>query len=179
MAVASRYGAHMPAGSRSIILLALAAAGCAHGDSAYPSLATRPIEARGFPAIEPDPVKPAAVDPSVAAQVTTLEQGSIAADREFNAALPQAQRQVARAGAAGTENWVVAQQALSALGSIRARGRSDLSALDQLQHDLLASGDGAKIAAAPEVAAAAARIAAREATQSDALSTLEAKLGGQ
>lgn len=166
----------------SLLALLFCLPACKPMDSAYPSLAKRPIEAQAVPQVAPatasDQPAADALDAQSQARVDAAESASQAADHDFQAALPAARAMVSKAGEAGSEPWVQAQQAVSALEADRARGRSGLADLDQLARDLLASQDPAKLGRAPAVTAAAARIQARNDAQSATLSDLEAKLPG-
>lgn len=121
--------------------------GCAtQGD--FPSLAPRQVERDltggsapvGCPGTEdaapvqqaeaqPAPVSP---DPQLGARVAELLASARAGQSDFAEALPGANRAAARAGAAGTENWIAAQQEVSRLESARTRTVDALAELDAL-----------------------------------------------
>nr|WP_295370968.1 hypothetical protein [uncultured Sphingosinicella sp.] len=122
--------------------------GCAtQGD--FPSLAPRQVERDltggsapiGCPGTEgeaapvqqaeaqPAPVNP---DPQLGARVAELLASARRGQSEFAAVLPAANRAAARAGAAGSENWIAAQQEISRLESARTRTVDALAELDAL-----------------------------------------------
>lgn len=109
-------------------------AGCVDpGD--YPSLAPRPIE-RGETAPSPPPEAPvAAADPALSARLAQLIAQAHEGDMTFARALEPARASVRRAGAAGSESWIVAQEAVSRLESARTRTVEALSELDALARE--------------------------------------------
>ena len=115
-------------------LLALLAfpllAGCAQqGD--FPSLLPRPVERLSTD----EPVRPApivAADPALDARISELLAIARKGEADFEAALPATRARAAEAGAAESESWVVAQQALSRLEAARAETVIALGDLDRL-----------------------------------------------
>ena len=117
------------AGVLAAALLALAA-GCAPQGS-YPSLAPRPGERLSTD--EPVRVRPeVAADPALAAEVAELLARARRGEAAFQAALPAARAGVARGGAAGSDSWIEAQQAVSRLEGARAETAAALALLDSL-----------------------------------------------
>jgi hypothetical protein len=113
-------------------LLALLA-GCTLS-SDYPSLAQRPIEKTAFdaPPAPPAPPPPAAIDAKLESQVATLLGDARQGDTAFRDALPSTRAAVARAGSVGSEAWLDAQQAVTALGSLRGPVTAALDQLNEL-----------------------------------------------
>jgi hypothetical protein len=95
-------------------LLALTAlAGCAGSSGPFPSLLPRPIEREfGDPGVPPK-VAPVPDDPEVAARASAFVAAAREGDRTFHAALPAAEAAARHAGTAGSDSWIVAQQAVS------------------------------------------------------------------
>lgn len=113
---------------------ALCLAGCVAQDG-FPSLAMRPAEREV--SFEP-PVHPRAEVPSDAAlraRVRELLGLADEGDRAFRTALGTAEAAVGAAGAAESESWIEAQEALSSLESTRAPTTRALSDLDRLAVD--------------------------------------------
>ncbi|MFD1950722.1 hypothetical protein ACFSGX_08080 [Sphingomonas arantia] len=111
-------------------------AGCA-GDTAFPSLAPRPIEAI---ARQPERTVTAPVpvgDSALETQVTALETELKDAALEWSSTAATTRTAVGRArgAAVGSEGWIVAQQAVSRLDAIRERTAKVTEALDQLRID--------------------------------------------
>ncbi|HYG48523.1 MAG TPA: hypothetical protein VD846_11360 [Allosphingosinicella sp.] len=122
------------------ILVPLAAAsGCA-APGPYPSLAPRPAEkAYADDADERKPT-PQPDDPALAAEIDRLLAAARAGAAEFDSALPAAQAAAGRAGAAGSDAWIEAQQALSRLEAARARTTAAQADLDRLAVERTSSG---------------------------------------
>ena len=129
-------------------------AGCA-AQGPFPSLAPRAVEqelgdarvATGrcrdaqiagdgcFAPGQTAPAQTAAVtpdDPQLRGRVAELLQAARRGQSEFAELLPRASRQAARAGAAGSESWVAAQQEVSRLEAARSATVDALAALDAL-----------------------------------------------
>lgn len=159
---------HRAAPLLSIALLA----GCADpGD--YPSLAPRAVE-RGETAPAPAPTEapPAAADPALAARIAQLIAQARDGDMAFARALEPARTSVGRAGAAGSESWIAAQEAVSRLESARTRTVDALSELDVLARER-SQGTPADIDA---IAAATVEVSAIADTQQQTISGLTGSL---
>ena len=103
--------------------------GCSLSEG-YPSLAPRPVERVGFDApIPPRPVPNREIDSALESQVADLNADARRGDKAFQEALPSTRAAVARAGTAGSDPWLDAQQRLTALESLRS---PVTAALDQL-----------------------------------------------
>jgi hypothetical protein len=119
----------------------------AQGD--FPSLAPRAVERdltggsapAGCPGLEdggapaqPAGTQPASVnpDPQLGARVARLLAAARAGQAGFAAALPAANRAATRAGAAGSEAWIAAQQEISRLEAARTQTVDALAELDAL-----------------------------------------------
>ena len=122
------------AASKALLLLLfvpLALAGCA-ADGDYPSLAVRPGEveqAADLPERQPTPIP---ADAALTGDIERLLADARRGAAEFEAALPAAQAAVGRAGGAGSDSWVEAQQAVSRLEAARAATTRALADLDSL-----------------------------------------------
>lgn len=89
--------------------------GCASHDGEFPSLAQRPAE-REYAAEQLAPPKvrpPLPDDPAVAARAGAFVAAAREAEGAFAGAYQTAAAAAGRAGAPGSDNWVVAQQAVS------------------------------------------------------------------
>ena len=143
-----------------IILLSAAAlslAGCSHEVSA-PSLMPRAVEKQPIDmpmtnAIEAD----TPVDPALQAKIATQVAAAQAGDKAFTAQQAETDKAVARASGAapGSDAWVEAQEAVTALASARAAVRDAAAAID----------------------AAATGVTALETKEADAVAALNQKLG--
>jgi len=120
----------LPRPKSLLILLVALAPACAPSGS-FPSLAPRPVERLSDE--EPVRVQPfVAADPALAGQVAGLLAQARKGNAVFQAALPAARASVARAGAAGSDSWVEAQQAVSRLEAARAETAAAVTRLDTL-----------------------------------------------
>ena len=161
-----------PAASAALLLLA----GCA-APGPFPSLAPREVE-RVYAA--GDPLQSAPEAPDRAGLVERIAGFAAAAndnDSAFRQALAAAQPLAARAGAAGSESWISAQQAISRVEAARAatgRALADLDqfTLEQARQGPLSEGDYRRLT---EAAASLQAVAAR---QQEAVDRLRAAVSG-
>jgi hypothetical protein len=149
---------------RLLLPLVLLPVGCASSTANEPSLAPRAAE-RIDPRLPVEgPALPAAADPALAGQLAGLVADARQGDAAFQAALPDARATISGAGPAGSEGWIAAQQALSALESLSAvasKAAGDIDALASARASSLGPTDLAALqAAASEVHAIAEREAA-------------------
>jgi hypothetical protein len=146
-------------------LLALAA-GCA-APGPYPSLAPRPAEKAYAEDAEERKPTPQPDDPALAAEIDRLLAEARAGAEAFDSALPAARSAASAAGAAGSDSWIEAQQALSRLETARARTTAAVADLDRLSVErqsagTLGEGDSERLRrAAEEVQAVSAAQADR------------------
>jgi hypothetical protein len=156
------------------LLLAVACAGCVHPIAA-PSLAPRPVERQ--PILDPAPTSESVVpaNPALAGRLAVLTGQADAGERAFATARTDAERAVGRAtgAAAGSEAWVAAQQALTALDAARGTARDAAAAVEELRADPANAGPADRAA----VDAAAARIDAISDAQAATAAALAARLG--
>ena len=146
------------------------AAGCA-APGPYPSLAPRPAEkAYADDAEERKPI-PQPDDPALAGEIDRLLAEAKAGAADFDAQLPTAQAAAGAAGAAGSDAWIEAQQALSRLESARARTTAAVADLDRLAVERAAAGTLGE-ADSERLRAATAEIQALTDAQADRLQRL-------
>ena len=111
--------------------LCLILEGCAAGGS-YPSLLPRPAETTGTTAPSPPTPPVAASDQALGARLAQLIAQSRQGQQQFEQALAGAGAKVAKAGAAGSESWIEAQQAVSRLEGARTPTVNALAELDAM-----------------------------------------------
>ncbi len=132
----------------AVLALSLFAAGCsAQGD--FPSLAPRPIELSTNQPAGPAPAPPVLPsNPQLLArtdEALRLAQASMSA---FDAALSSAKSAARESdGTRGSERWVAAQMALSALERTRAPAATAMADLDDARRILLMGSASADVAA--------------------------------
>jgi hypothetical protein len=160
---------------KASVLISLALAGGCAEEGPYPSLAPRPVEKALAEADVERPLPPLPDDPRLAEQVAALVAGARQGEAEFAAALPVAAGAVARAGGAGSESWVDAQQALSRAEAARATTVQALAELDALA---LAEANRRALSASDleRLAAATASVQALADRQHERLRALQASL---
>lgn len=118
----------------TLFLIALMVSGCGARVSA-PSLLPRPVERQPIKAPDEPREAESSVDQSVAAQIATLLAEARTRDAAF-----QAQREktsvlvrAAEKASAGSEAWIAAQQAVSALDAARGPLQSLVGQIDDLR----------------------------------------------
>jgi hypothetical protein len=157
-----------------LFLPALTALSACHGGIDAPSLAPRPVEQQPIldpsPPIEPDSTLDSALSGRLTAILTAADQGNATFDR----ARRDAEVAVGRAtgGAEGSDDWVEAQQALSALDAARAPVQDQMTALEELRADLA----NAARANRDAIDVAASRIGAIDDAQAQAYQALATRL---
>src|SRR5688500_12796219 len=164
--------------ARSSLAALFALAGCTPPPGPVPSLAPRAAEALDprVPVVSSAVERP--VDPALAAGLAELVRLARTGDSEFAAAIAQAERLAAAAGAPQTEGWVIAQQALSAAVSARAPTTRALGDIAALAAAALAARGGIAPANLAAIEAAAAQVGAIDRRQARAIDALQARLGG-
>ncbi|MBV8687768.1 MAG: hypothetical protein JOZ90_03850 [Alphaproteobacteria bacterium] len=148
----------------ALLLLSLALLSACAEPGPYPSLAQRPAE-RAYAeeaAREPVAAAPLPDDPAVAGRIDALLAEGERGEAEFAAAFAPAAAAASRAGAAGSDSWVEAQQALSRATAAqertgRALGDLDQFALARAGAGPLSEADQARLRRATEALQAAAR----------------------
>lgn len=128
-------------------LIAMPILGACATQGSFPSLAPRAVErdltggsapagcpgvVETAPAAPPPPPPPVNPDPQLGARTAELLAAARAGQQAFADALPAAEAAAARAGAAGSDSWVAAQQEISRLEAARARTVDALAELDAL-----------------------------------------------
>ena len=160
-----------------LILLGLTMAGCTRPGGPYPSLAPRAGEA-----IDPRvPVtRPINDRPASAELVTRLDElvaQSRRGDAAFGPAVAIAQRLAAAAGPPQSESWILAQQALSAAISARAPTANAVGDIDALAAAKLQGAGGIAPNDFKAIEDAAAVVGAIDQRQSDAIRSIQSRLG--
>ena len=161
------------------LILALALpillAGCVETDHRYPSLLPRETEKQSMA----EPVRPvpqatpdAALDARIAAALDTLDKAS----KDFTATAQDAEARiaVARGLPEGSEGWIDAQAALTAVGAARVPASDALADLERMAIDRGQAGEPPY----PALDEAVAKANAVTEAQAARLATLEAALAG-
>ena len=152
----------------------LSLAGCASRTSA-PSLMPRAVEKQPIDMPVAEPVeRESPADPALRAALAKQIAAAEAGDRDFGTQRVAAEKAVAAAAgtAQGSEAWVQAQEAITALETPRTAVRDAAAAIDALRDPARAS-TGNRAA----IDAAAARVGEIERAETEAVAALSAKLG--
>ncbi len=154
---------------------ALALAGCGAQVPA-PSLAPRAVEHQSIEMPLTSPVEPdTPADPALAARIATILAAAEAGDAAFAAQRARTEAAVAhgRGAAQGSEEWVAAEEALSALDTLRGAVRDAAAEAEVLRDDPASAATGNRAA----IDRAAARLTGMEEAEGAALAALTARLG--
>jgi hypothetical protein len=155
------------------LLLLAGLAGCASA-SDFPSLAPRPAELADNPAPAEPPPPAGPVDSALAGRIAQLATDARQGQAEFEAEVGKAQAAVRRAGGAGSDSWIEAQQAVSRLESARTKTMNALAELDALARERSALPSAAQDL--PAIASASAEAEQLAQRQREAIDRLLAAL---
>lgn len=151
--------------------------------SGYPSLAPRAVESRDRESeVKQEPLVPAAPDAALGREVAALAERARTAAAAFDGLVGTTVARVDAAGSSGvgTEAWVVAEQAISALQAARYDSVAALATLDTLYAQRAANEDVARAAAdLAVIAAARAPVVAIVDSQNDRLDALGLRLAAR
>jgi len=135
----------------------------------FPSLAPRAVEKEAE--AMPEPAPPTVADAAVTARIAQLLAGARQANAAFEEAYRAADQATGRTGAAGSEGWMAAQQALSRAVAARGPVVDAIAELDRL--GITHAYHPANLAAVQEALVEAQGIADR---QSSLIAALQARL---
>jgi hypothetical protein len=149
---------------------------------ATPCGTATPLAPRVAEAVDPrvpvvSPVRSGPVDAQLAARLAALIDQAQSGDAVFRDAAARAEQLAAAAGAAQSESWVAAQQALSAALAARGPTTRALGDIDGLGSTALATRGGISAADMAAIEDASARVAAIDRSQIDRIRAIEARLG--
>ena len=155
-------------------LILLLIAGCAREQAAYPSLAPRAAEGRGF--AEPVVTHPPApvADPALEARLATWTRTLAELARNFDQSAARARTAAAAAGArsVGSEAWLTAQTALAALDDVRSQASGLAAEVDEAAREQVAT-QGVPL---PALGSLRTRAEAEAVRQGDAIAAIAASL---
>lgn len=161
----------------SLLLATLALGACSSPGGPYPSLQPRAAE-RIDPRVPVErPLNDRPVAPALAAKLAQLVDQAHGGDAAFGPAAAQAERLASAAGAPQTDNWVAAQEALSAADAARAPTASALADVDSLGATALQTQGGLAPNDLAAIQSAAAEIGAIDERQASAIAAIQKRLG--
>ncbi len=161
-----------------VFAFALALAGCAAPSGPSPSLAPRAAEAIDprIPVVAATTAQP--VNPALAVRLAELVSQARSGEGAFEVAAGEAQRFAAAAAEPQSENWVVAQEAVSAAVAARAPTTKALGDIDGIAAAALETKGGIAPADLAAIEAAAAEVGAIDRRQMRVIDELQHRLGG-
>lgn len=165
-----RFAACIP-----IALTALSA--CSPPGGPYPSLQPRAAE-KIDPRIEPaSPTNDRPAAAALASQLAALVDQARVGDAAFEPAAANAERLAASAGAAQSESWIAAQQALSVAIAARKPTALALADIDMLAARALQTQGGIAPNDLKTIDAAASEVSAISSRQTDRIAAMQRRLG--
>lgn len=159
------------------LLILILAAGCAEVGGPYPSLQPRAAEAIDPRLPVERPVNDRPVTPAIAARLAELAGVARGGDAAFVPLAGEAERLAAAAGAARSESWIAAQEALSAAVAARGPTVRALGDIDGLGAERLAEQGGLSPNDLAAIQAAAADVGAIERRQAARIAAVQSRLG--
>ena len=160
-----------------MLLIAIASA-CAGPGGPPPSLLPRAAEAIDPRVPVERPLNDRPVTAALAAKRAALISQAREGDAAFRPALARAEELASRAGAAQSDSWAVAQEALSAAIAERAPTVRALTDIDALGADRLQAQQGLSPADLEAIRSAASTVGALDQKQADATAAVQRRLGG-
>jgi hypothetical protein len=161
----------------TILMSMLALGGCASAGGPFPSLQPRATEAIDPRAPIAAPVNARPVRADVAAKLRELVAEARSGDAAFDPLADRAASLASAAGAAQSESWIVAQEALSAAIAARAPTSRALGDIDALGATMLQTQGGiapSELSALKEASGAIWRIDQR---QAERIAAIQRRLG--
>ena len=160
-----------------IIAAGLALEACSAGGGPYPSLAPRAAEAIDprVPVVRPMNDRPAS--PALQSQLADLVAAARSGETAFAPAAAVAERLAAAAGEPQSENWIAAQEALSAAVSARKPTAVALGDVDALAATALQAHGGIAPNDLKAIQSAAAEVSRIARGQTDRIAAVQRRLG--
>ena len=163
--------------SPALLPLLLIVAGCSAPGGPFPSLQPRPAEAID-PRVEVDrPMNARPVDAGLAARLNGLVAQARSGDAAFAPLIANAERLAGSAGAAHSEGWIAAEEALTAAIAARGPVARALGDIDGLGGDRLQAQGGMAPSDFAAIEAAAREIGALDQREQDRIDAVRRQLG--
>ena len=161
----------------SLLLLAATLSACGPPGGPYPSLQPRAAEAIDPRVPIERPMNDRPVSPALATRLVELVNQARNGDAAFDTAVSQAERLAASAGAAQTEGWIAAQEALTAAIAAREPTARALGDIDGIAASALQTNGGIAPNDLAAIRSAAAEVGALDQRQADWIEALKKQLG--
>jgi hypothetical protein len=162
----------------AICLSVLTLSACAAPGGPYPSLQPRAAEAVDprVPVVRPLNERP--VSALLAARLAALVEQAQSGDAAFDGAMTSAERLAAAAGAAQSETWIAAQEALTAAIAARRPTATALGDIDEIAATSLQTNRGIAPNDLAAIQRAAAEVAALDRRQAERVDAIQRRLAG-
>jgi hypothetical protein len=162
----------------AICLSVLTLSACAAPGGPYPSLQPRAAEAVDprVPVVRPLNERP--VSALLAARLAALVEQAQSGDAAFDGAMTSAERLAAAAGAAQSETWIAAQEALTAAIAARRPTATALGDIDEIAATSLQTNRGIAPNDLAAIQSAAAEVAALDRRQAERVDAIQRRLAG-
>jgi hypothetical protein len=162
---------------RVALLLIVALSGCTVPGGPYPSLAPRAAEAIDprVPVVRPRNDRPAGA--ALTARLAALVDQAQSGDAAFDAAVAEAERLAANAGAPQSEGWIAAQEALTAAIAARKPTANALGDIDEIGATALQTQRGIAPNDLAAIRSAAERVSAMDRRQAERIDAIQKRLG--
>ncbi|HKP33925.1 MAG TPA: hypothetical protein VJT70_03995 [Sphingomicrobium sp.] len=163
---------------RTLVWLPLLLLGaCSTPGGPYPSLRPRAAEATDprLPVVRPINERP--VTAGLSARLSALADQAQGGSAAFDSAASEAERLAAAAGAAQSESWIAAQEALTAAIAARRPTADALADIDEIAATSLQTQRGIAPNDLAAIQRAAAQVAAIDARQAERVKAIQRRLG--
>lgn len=162
---------------RPLLIMLLLLSACSSAGGPYPSLQPRSAEAID-PRLQPvRPINDRPVSPALAAQLAALVNQARSGEESFEPAAAQAEQLAASAGAAQSEGWIAAQEALTAAIAARGPTAVALADIDTLSATMLQAQGGIAPNDLKAIETAAAEVSRIARGQTDRIDAIKKRLG--
>jgi hypothetical protein len=162
----------------AICLSVLTLSACAAPGGPYPSLQPRAAEAVDprVPVVRPLNERP--VSALLAARLAALVEQAQSGDAAFDGAMTSAERLAATAGAAQSETWIAAQEALTAAIAARRPTATALGDIDEIAATSLQTNRGIAPNDLAAIQRAAAEVGTLDRRQAERVDAIQKRLAG-
>jgi hypothetical protein len=162
----------------AICLSVLTLSACAAPGGPYPSLQPRAAEAVDprVPVVRPLNERP--VSALLAARLAALVEQAQSGDAAFDGAMTSAERLAAAAGAAQSETWIAAQEALTAAIAARRPTATALGDIDEIAATSLQTNRGIAPNDLAAIQRAAAEVGTLDRRQAERVDAIQKRLAG-
>jgi hypothetical protein len=162
----------------AICLSVLTLSACAAPGGPYPSLQPRAAEAVDprVPVVRPLNERP--VSALLAARLAALVEQAQSGDAAFDGAMTSAERLAAAAGAAQSETWIAAQEALTAAIAARRPTATALGDIDEIAATSLQTNRGIAPNDLAAIQRAAAEVGTLDRRQAERVDAIQRRLAG-